>query len=283
MGNKRFTAEVLKGHDFHYGIYHYGAQCFSYQPAGEKPILWLSEFAQYQEGSPIRGGIPIILPWFSKGIHGDSSPSHGYARISKWKLLEKTESRKNRTLTATFELDSKAAGDSARNWLATYEIYCSSEYLEAQLSITNTGTELFRMENALHTYIAVGDITAVTIEGLDQSVYFDKTSTATQKNRLQEGPVNIIGETDRVYLSKGKIVVCDPTWKRQLLIQKSGSANTVIWNPGAELASQMQDFGNDEWRQMLCIEAANVYDNGIFLGPQASHTLSQKISVLPTK
>lgn len=283
MSNKKFTAEILKGHDFHYGIYHYGAQCFSYQPPGERPILWCSEYAQYQEGTPIRGGIPIILPWFGKGIHGDSLPSHGYARINKWKLTEKTESRKNKTLAATFELDSISAEDPERNWVATYVLYCCPEYLEVKLKVTNTGTAVFRMENALHTYIAVGDIESVNIEGLDQSVYFDKASTATQKHQIQEGPVYFLGEIDRVYLSKGKVVVCDPTWERQLLIQKSGSANTVVWNPGAELAKQLPDFGDEEWQGMLCVEAANVYDNGVFLAPQASHTLSQKISVLTTK
>jgi glucose-6-phosphate 1-epimerase len=48
---------------------------------------------------------------------------------------------------------------------------------------------------------------------------------------------------------------------RQLKIGQSPSwANTVVWNPGPALCAQLADMPSDGWRQMLCVEAAQVFD-----------------------
>ncbi len=55
----------------------YKAQLIDWQPAGQKPCLWLSSESAFKEGVAIRGGIPICWPWFGPV----ASPSHGFARI----------------------------------------------------------------------------------------------------------------------------------------------------------------------------------------------------------
>ena len=40
-------------------------------------------------------------------------------------------------------------------------------------------------------------------------------------------------------------------------IAKQGSNSTIVWNPWVEEARAMKDFGDGEWREMICIESAN--------------------------
>src|SRR6266545_378867 len=68
-------------------IYLHGAQITHFQKKGEAPLLFLSQCSRYAPGQPIRGGIPIILPWFGAR---EGMPMHGFARTSEWELHEAT-------------------------------------------------------------------------------------------------------------------------------------------------------------------------------------------------
>jgi glucose-6-phosphate 1-epimerase len=37
-------------------------------------------------GRAIRGGIPIIFPWFGANRHAPAAPQHGFARTAPWHL-----------------------------------------------------------------------------------------------------------------------------------------------------------------------------------------------------
>ena len=67
---------------------------------------------------------------------------------------------------------------------------------------------------------------------------------------------------------------------RSILVEKLGSYSTVVWNPWIEKAKAMPDFGDQEFRKMICIEAANAGSDSRILIPGVSHTLAQKITVL---
>src|SRR3990167_6159128 len=41
-----------------------GAQILSYQRHGERPLIWLSEQAEFKQGQSVRGGVPLCWPWF---------------------------------------------------------------------------------------------------------------------------------------------------------------------------------------------------------------------------
>ena len=41
----------------------------------------------------------------------------------------------------------------------------------------------------------------------------------------------------------------------------------------------MQDFGDDEWQGMICIEAANALGDQLTLRPGETHTLKQRITL----
>jgi glucose-6-phosphate 1-epimerase len=67
--------------------------------------------------------------------------------------------------------------------------------------------------------------------------------------------------------------------QRQIRVSNSGSRSTVVWNPWIEKARAMPDFGDLEWRQMVCVETANVGSATVRLDPGATHTMTATISV----
>ena len=63
-----------------------------------------------------------------------------------------------------------------------------------------------------------------------------------------------------------------------LVIDKTCSATSVVWNPWVDKAKRMSDFGDDEWPGMLCVEAANTGPHRITLLPESRHTTTTIIS-----
>src|SRR5688572_10251740 len=68
-------------------IYLHGAQVTHFQKSGEEPLLFCSQLSRFETGAAIRGGIPIILPWFGPR---EGQPAHGFARNVQWDLNETT-------------------------------------------------------------------------------------------------------------------------------------------------------------------------------------------------
>src|SRR4030095_6527173 len=66
-------------------IYLHGAHVTGFQKAGEPPLLFTSQFSRFAHHQPIRGGVPIIFPWFGAR---EGEPPHGSARLADWDLIE---------------------------------------------------------------------------------------------------------------------------------------------------------------------------------------------------
>jgi glucose-6-phosphate 1-epimerase len=69
-------------------------------------------------------------------------------------------------------------------------------------------------------------------------------------------------------------VVDDPVLDRRLVIEKRGSATTVVWNPWHEKAAAMADLGGEVWPWMLCVETANAADDAVRLAPGQRHRMT---------
>lgn len=264
----------------HYGVFDQGAHVWSWQPDGAAPVLWMSAKSWFADGQPIRGGVPICFPWFGNGRAGDQEPGHGFARLHTWHLsdIKDTLDRDGRLLVE-YTLDNAMTGQQP-DWPYRYEARFvakfTPEYLGMTLEVTNTGQSHVPLDGALHTYLAVGDVRKVSVSGLDGAEYYDKVTGQTE---TQSGDVTITGETDRVYRSTGEVVLDDPVLGRKPVIAKSGSANTVIWNPWVDKSAAAPDFGDDEWQGMICIEAANAMADQLTLRPGETHTLKQRITL----
>ena len=109
--------------------------------------------------------------------------------------------------------------------------------------------------------------------GLEGRAYIDKTDGMKRKT-LAAGPFRPSGETDRVF--PGTMAACtvtDPVLGRRLIVDKTGSATTVVWNPWSDKAARMADLGADQWPGMLCVETANAMDDAVTLGPGERHAM----------
>ena len=153
--------------------------------------------------------------------------------------------------------------------------------LELALEVNNTGKDPLRFEEALHTYFAVSDIHHCFVTGLENARYNSLVEGVTDKSQGPD-PIRFTAETDRLYLNtRATCVIHDPGWQRRIVIEKSGSDSTVVWNPWIAKSKAMPDFGDDEWPGMLCIETVNARTNAVTLTTGQTHTMRATIHVEP--
>jgi glucose-6-phosphate 1-epimerase len=260
-------------------LYLQGAHLTAWQPSGERPVLFTSPNSAFASGRAIRGGIPVIFPWFGANRHATAAPQHGFARTAPWHL-DSVETAGRKSLTLTFSLHD--ADVASPFWPEPFRAIYSVVFartLSLRLAVQNRATHPIVFEEALHTYFAVSDITGVAISGLAGTTYIDKTDAARRKP--QTAPrVTIAAETDRVYLdTPGECAIEDRGWRRRVVIKKNAAASSVVWNPWAEKAAAMVDLGDPAWRGMVCVETGNIADNEVRLAADAEHRMSTAISV----
>jgi glucose-6-phosphate 1-epimerase len=260
-------------------LYLQGAHLTNWTPRGQRPVLFLSPKSVFAAGKAIRGGVPIIFPWFGSRSDGRPGPAHGFARTSGW-TMESTRLREDGRIEIALTLtDSDATRQYFdRGFGLRFRVTIGSE-LEMELETTNHLNQPFTFEEALHTYLAVGDIQQVSVSGLENTVFIDKTDGFKRKTQGTE-PIRIGKETDQVHLNtQNACAVSDPGWNRRIVVAKSGSNSTVIWNPWIDKSQAMSDLAVDSWKQMVCVETANAGDNAVVLAPGASHKLIAKIRI----
>jgi len=261
-------------------VYLHGAHVAHYAPRGRPPVLWTSRESRYESGKPIRGGVPVCFPWFGPKSSVPDAPLHGFARTRPWSL-HSVERTGDGRLRARLELVS----DEATRALFPHDLRVSLEAvvgssLALALTVRNTGPFPFTFEEALHSYFAVSDVRQCRIGGLEGAGYLDKTAAGARRPG-EPAPIVVAAETDRVYLgTDATVTVEDPGWARRIVVSKSGSRTTVVWNPWVAKAKAMPDFGDDEWPGMVCVETANALDDAVTLAPGASHTMTATIEAL---
>ncbi len=258
-------------------VYLQGAHLTSFRKHGEPPLTFMSQCSRFTEGQPIRGGIPVIFPWF--GMR-EGMGNHGFARVKNWELKEFAPAPDG-SVSVRFRLPDCPEASSFPPFTADYVITVS-ESLMLQLIVSNQSTdEPLTFENCFHTYFEVGDVTSISIVGLKGISYLDKVANFAQRTEANDA-IRISSEVDRIYLNTtGPVEIHDPRLGRKILIHKQGSESTVVWNPWIARSQQMPDFGNDEYQRMVCVETGNVSSNEITLPPGRTSTLTTKVSCLP--
>jgi glucose-6-phosphate 1-epimerase len=260
-------------------VYLQGAHVTHWTPRGQRPVLFVSPKSLFVPGKAIRGGVPVIFPWFGDRSDGKPGPAHGFARNSEW-VIEGTNLRNDGCVEIKLALapNEAARGLGYAGFHLRFRVTIGSE-LEMELETRNDAKEPLTVEEALHTYLAVADICQVFVSGLEGTAYIDKTDGFKRK-KLGNDPLRITKETDQVHLStKSTCVVHDPVWNRRIIVEKSGSDSTVVWNPWIDKTKGMSDMAPDDWKGMICVETANAADNAIHLPPGTSHKLTALIHV----
>jgi glucose-6-phosphate 1-epimerase len=258
-------------------LYLQGAQVTAWRPPDERPVLFTSPNSAFAPGRAIRGGIPIVFPWFGASRHMPTAPQHGFARTAMWRL-DGVEAAGSGSLTLTLSLDDGDVGSPF--WPECFRAIYSvtfAQTLSLRLAVQNRATHPILFEEALHSYFAISDVTEIAISGLAGTIYIDKTDAARRKLQTAD-LVTITAETDRVYLdTPGQCVIEDRGWRRRIVVEKDGAASSVVWNPRAEKAAAMVDLGDPAWRGMVCVETGNIADDEIRLAADAEHQMSTTI------
>ncbi len=253
----------------------YGGQVLAWEPTGHKPVIWVSKAAVYEQGKPVRGGVPVCWPWFGP-LPGQAL--HGFVRTRAWEVRSAHLDASGQVI-----LRLGICGDAATHalWNNAFDlelVVTVGQTLTIALTTRNTGAAAFTLTQALHTYFCVGDITHTKVLGLDGCDYLDKVQNMAEMQ--QSGAVRFSGETDRVYLNTtSDCLIEDATWGRSIRVTKQGSDSTVVWNPWAEREKAIADMAEGDYKGMVCVETTNAGSDQISLAPGQSHTLAAVISV----
>ena len=265
-------------------LYQHGGHVTHFQPAGSRPVLFLSKDSNFESGKPIRGGIPICFPWFAQKLDEPDASMHGLARDRAWKFRS-VEKKKDGAVEIMMVL--KWNSETLSIWpfkfvlTNTVTLDAAGKMLTVSLGVKHIDTEdgsnpPFTFEAALHSYISIADIAQTGVMGLGGVKYIDKLDHFTTKQQ-NETCLEVTRETDRVYDDASQ-TCCVVETDREVVLTKSNSGSTIIWNPWIEKSKQMRDFGDDEWRNMLCVETANVASEAVKLTSRQGHQMNLTIA-----
>jgi len=257
-------------------IYLHGAHVTHFQRKGEPPLLFLSQASRFEPGQPIRGGVPVIFPWFGPR---EGWPAHGFARCEAWTVRELSRDAEGR-VRARLGLSAAPAGTLLPQFDLEFTV-TAGEDLQMELRTTNrSATVELPFEDCLHTYFEVGDARSIRIRGLEGVGYTDKVGGGDLAGSAE--PITIGAEVDRVYQdTEATVVIDDPRFSRRIVVGKNGSRSTVVWNPWIEKSRRLPDFGDEEYHRMVCVESANVGRNAIRLAPGQSRVLQVRLATGP--
>ena len=249
-GNGGLLKAVLKAADgAQADIYLHGGHVTSWIPAGGDERLFLSRMSEFSSTSSIRGGVPIIFPQFAAE---GPLPRHGFARRMNWELVRVEDNcaelclRDNEATRAIWPV----------NFLANLVVTIGGAVLKMEFAVTNTGNQPLNFTGALHTYLRVTNIDRVILEGLADMTYQDNV-LGRQKFVQMERDLRIQGEMERLYFDvKQPLILSEPP--HALSIKMKGFKDVMVWNPGAERSAALPDMLPDDYRHMLCVEAAQV-------------------------
>lgn len=261
-------------------VYLHGAHVTAWAPTGGPGVLWMSDASRFTPGSPIRGGVPICFPWFGAHATDASAPPHGFARSRVWELLGADETPGAVAVSLVLRDDETSRRSPWPHPFEAVYTVTVGRTLTLTLEVTNRDEVEVSFEEALHTYLAVDDVRHTEVTGLEGVPFVDRLAGPAE---AEASPVRFTAETDRIYLgTRAPVTVRGTASGRDVTISKNGSDATVVWNPWAQKAQAMADFGDAEWTGMVCVETCNVRDAAVHLGPGQSHTMEAVLSVAPS-
>lgn len=240
----------------------YGGQVVSWKNDQGEELLFTSSKAIFKPPKAMRGGIPICFPQFG---NCGSLERHGFARNKLWLIDDNPPPLPPNDSNGKSFIDLllKPSEEDLKFWPYSFEFRLRvSLSIDGDLNlisrIRNINGKPFTFSFAYHTYLSVSDISEVRIEGLETLDYLDNLC---KRERFTEQGVAITfeSEVDRVYLSCPKLIaVIDHEKKRTVVIRKEGLPDVVVWNPWEKKSKAMLDFGDGEYKQMLCVNGATI-------------------------
>jgi glucose-6-phosphate 1-epimerase len=231
----------------------HGAQVLSWVSGGQER-LYFSPQSSMDGQAAMRGGVPVCFPQFNqRGPLAERLPKHGFARNVAWQADAAELASNHARLTLRLNDNAQSRAWWPQAFALALHIDLSPGALQLTLDVHNTDTQALAFSGALHTYLAVPDVTQTTLQGLGGQPEWD---SLTDTHAQAADTLRFAAEFDRVYEAGPQPMKLNQT----LHISQSPSwANTVVWNPAQALCQRLADMPDDGWRHMLCVEAAQVY------------------------
>ena len=235
----------------------FGATITSWTVDGVENIF-VSSKAILDGSKAIRGGIPVCFPSFGPWEFG---PQHGFARSSdKWIVAQEPTVDSNRgdvkTILKLESDDHSRSVWTGRDFELAYSITLGHRTLKLEVEVVNKGKIDLGFTFALHTYYKTPDVTQCLISNLKGLSYVDKVKGGEIVPKETNDPVQVNSFTDRIYIdAPDEVKLKGLIGGRALKLSKHNMSDFVIWNPWQENAKKMADFGDDEYKGMICVEA----------------------------
>lgn len=241
-----------------------GAQVLSWKPAGGQERLYLSDRAIFKPGEPVRGGVPICFPQFSRR---GPLPQHGFARNLPWECITE-RTGEDYAMTVLRLVDDETTREA---WPHAFQceltVSITGQRLDMELEVLNTDDEAFSFTAALHTYLGVREVEEASLEGLRGLRYFD--NVLKQEDCTETGTELVVDrELDRIYFDLQRpLLLREP--RRALGINAENFADAVVWNPWETRTPSIADLPPDGFRRYLCVEAGAI-GQAVTLTPEQS-------------
>lgn len=252
-------------------VHDYAAHLTRWRTKQGTDWIFTSRKALFQTPKSIRGGVPIIFPQFNEMGSGQR---HGFARNTLWQ----GGASGNQCFMTLSDTDATRALW-PHKFKAEFAVTVEDSQLRMDLMVENTDTQSFDFSCALHTYLDIGHLPSTQIAGLNNTYYWDNDGRAfSDRSLFNSDTLDFDDAIDRVYFSVEQPLTLHCP-KGELRIQQEGFEDVVIWNPGHDAATKMADFGDEEYLQMLCVEAAKI-DKPVSLAPGERWKASQILTEL---
>lgn len=251
---------------------HDGAQVLRWRWRGQD-VLWQASGAEFVAGKPVRGGVPLVFPWFGDDPERRGRPAHGFARSRTWRSAPQQPAH-----GATLSL-ADAPGD-AELWPHAFAMDLSVQLLPHPTllwTVRNVGDAPIRFEQAFHTYFAVGDVHTASVHGL-AGVAYREHAAEPEHGWDEHAPLRFRAETDRVFQDvPDRIELRAPALGRRIELVTRGAGSAVVWTPWPNKAARLPQLSGDDWQRFVCIESANIGPQIRWVAPGDSHTLELRL------
>ncbi|KAE8683861.1 Detected protein of confused Function [Hibiscus syriacus] len=204
----------------------------------------------------VRGGIPICFPQF--GQRG-SLEQHGFARNRTWIIDENPPPLHPNDNNGKAYIDLLLKPNDLKIW-----------------PHRNINSKPFSFSIAYHTYFSVSDISEVRIEGLETLDYLDNLC---QRERFTEqgDALTFESEVKRPPLNVSKFGTLEVLWLIEFILAQEMSQRYLttkenrpllygkkafqmllsVWNLWEKKSKAIADFGDEEYKQMLCVNGGS--------------------------
>lgn len=272
-------------------VYTHGAHITKWTTPSGEDILFCSKQAIFSPPTAIRGGVPVCFPQF--GDMGPCKAQHGFARNSTFEVTASTPFSVRMVLRSPTGDGSMLSPEFPAPFELTINVTVTDDAkLHQEMVVKNTAAEgdasaaPFSFTAALHTYFRLHNgIASASIEGLQGVKYLD--SLQARKECIEENKtITFPGEVDRIYCgAPDELQIVDggqdgkEEEERRVAVDKNGFNDVVVWNPAAEKAKKMKDFGDEEWKDMVCLEVAQAGSGAVELAPGKQWVGTQTLEI----